>query len=114
MPIWRAFWPALVRRASSVPVALGAPVGFSVTAVPSPTQGAVAPTLLGSCAGLVEAGPELGSLCLPLSPAEAGALGSLCAVPARGPAMGLSLAGSSGFRLGVRALRWFGVCGPGH
>ena len=31
-----------------------------------------------------------------------------------GPAMGLSLAGPSGFGLGLRALRWFGVCGPGH
>ena len=35
-------------------------------------------------------------------------------VPVRGPAMGLSLAGPSGFVVGLRALRWFGVCGPGH
>ena len=35
--------PALVRRSSSRPVALGAPVGFPVAVVPSPTPGAVAP-----------------------------------------------------------------------
>ena len=61
--------------------------------------------LLGGCAGHLAAGPELGSLCLPLAPAEAGALGSLCVVPVRGPAMGLTLAGPSGVGLGLRALR---------
>ena len=35
--------PAWVRRSSSGPVALSAPVGFPVTVVPSPTPGAVAP-----------------------------------------------------------------------
>ena len=62
----------------------------------------------------MEAGREPGSLCLPLAPAEAGALGSLRVVPVRGPAMGLFLAGPSGFGLGLRALWWFGVFGPGH
>ena len=69
---------------------------------------------MGGCAGHVEAGREPGSLCLPLAPAVARALGSLRVVPVRGPAMGLSLAGPSRFGLGLRALRWFGVCGPGH
>ena len=59
------------------------------------------------------AGRERGSLCLPLAPAEARALGALRIVPVRGPAMGLSLAGPPGFGLGLRALRWFGVCEPG-
>ena len=72
------------------------------------------PALLGGCAGHVEAGREPGSLCLPLAPAEARALGLLRVVPVRGPAMGLSMAGPFGFGLGLRALRWFGVCGPGH
>ena len=98
--------PGLVRRASSVPVALRAVVGFPVAVVP--------PALLAGCAGHVEAGREPGSLCLPLAPAEARALGALRVIPVRGPAMGLSLAGFSGFGLGLRALRWFGVCGPGH
>ena len=80
----------------------------------SPPRGLSPPDLLGGCAGQVEAGREPGSFCLPLASAEAGAHGSLRAVPFQGPAMGLSLAGPSGFSLGLRALRWFRVCGPGH
>ena len=79
-----------------------------------PPRGLSPPALLGGCAGHVEAGREPGSLCLPLAPAEARALGALRVIPVRGPAMGLSLAGPSGFGLGLHALRWFGVCGPGH
>ena len=79
-----------------------------------PPRGLSPPALLGGCAGHVEAGREPGSLCLLLAPAEARALGALRVVLVRGPAMGLSLAGPSGFGLGLRALRWFGVCGPGH
>ena len=44
---------------------------------------------------------------------EAKALRALGVVPDRGPAMGLSLAGLSGFCLSLRALWWFGVCGSG-
>ena len=101
--------PALVRRASSSPVALGAPVCFPDAVVPFPIPGACAPDLLGGCAGHVEAGREPGSLCLPLAPAEAGAFGSLRVVPVRGTVMGLSLPGPSGVSLGLRALRWL-VC----
>ena len=79
-----------------------------------PSWGLPPPDLLGGCAGEVEAGQELDSRCLPMAPAEAGALGWLRVVPVRGPAMGLSLAGPSGVGLGLLALRWFGVCGPGH
>ena len=53
-------------------------------------------------------------MCLSLAPAEARELSALRVVPVRGPAMGLSLAGPSGFGLGLLALWWFGVCGPGH
>ena len=62
----------------------------------------------------MEAGRDPGSLCLPLAAPEAAALGSLRVVPVRGPAMGLSLVGPSGVGLGLRALRWIAVCGPGH
>ena len=62
----------------------------------------------------MEAGREAGSLSLPLAAAEAAALGSLRVVPVRGPAMGLSVAGPSRVGVGLRALRWFDVCGPGH
>ena len=72
------------------------------------------PDLLGGCVGHVEAGREPGSWCLALAPAEGGALGSLRVLPVRGSAMGLSLAGPSGFRPRLRALQWFVVCGPGH
>ena len=78
------------------------------------TRGLSAPALLGGCAGGVEAGREPGSLCLPLAPAEARALGALRVLPVRGPAMGFSLPGPSGFGLGLRALQWFGVGGPGQ
>ena len=72
------------------------------------------PDLLGGCAGLVEAGREAGSWCLPLAPAEAGALSLLRVIPVRGLTIGLSLAGPSSFGLGLRALRWFGVYGRSH
>ena len=78
----------------------------------SPPRELAPPALLGGCTGHAEAGREPGSLCLPLAPAEAGALGSLRVVPIRGPAMGLSLAGPSGVGLGLRALRWLACVDP--
>ena len=75
-------------------------------------QGLAPRALLGGCTEHAEAGQEPGSLCLPLAPAEAGALGSLCVLPVRGPAMGLSLAGPSGVGLGLRALRWLACVDP--
>ena len=78
----------------------------------SPPRELAPPALLGGCAGHAEPGREPGSLCLPLAPAEAGALGSLRVVPVRGPAMGLSLAGPSGVGLGLRALRWLACVDP--
>ena len=110
--LWRASWSRPLHRASSGPVALGAPVGFRDAMVPFPNPGAVAPALLGGCAGHAEAGREPRSLCLPLAPAEAGAPGSLHVVPVRGPALGLSLAGPSGVGLGLRALRWLACVDP--
>ena len=106
-PRWCAA-PRLVRSLSVLRSALPSPWCLP------PPRGLSPPALLGGCAGHVEAGREPGSLCLPLAPAEARALGALRVVPVQGPPMGLSLAGPSGFGLGLRALRWFGVCGPGH
>ena len=57
----------------------------------------------------MEADREPGSLCLAVAAAEAAAVGSLCVVPVRGPAIGLSLAVPSGVGLGLRALQWY-VC----
>ena len=52
--------PALVRRASSGPVALGAPVGFLVAVVPSPTPGAVAPGFTGWLRAALGSRPRTG------------------------------------------------------
>ena len=98
IPLWRASWPRVVCRASSGLVALGAPVGCPDAVVPLPLTGRLRWARRGR--------PRTGfSSWLPLAPAEAGALGSLCFVPVRGPAMALSLAGSSGVGFGLRALR---------
>ena len=107
VPRWRAA-PRPVRSLSVLRSAFPSPWCLP------PRRRLSAPALLGGFTGHVEAGREPGSLCLPLAPAEARPLGALRVVPVRGPAMGLSLAGSSGFGLGLRALPWFGVCGPGH
>ena len=68
--------------------------------------------LLGGCAGHVEAGREPASFRLPVSAAEAAAVGSLRVIPVRGPAVELSLAGPSGVGLGLRALMWFACVDP--
>ena len=106
-PRWSAA-PRLVRLLSVLRSAFPSPWCLP------PTRGLSPPALLGGCAGHAQAGRQAGALCLPLAPAEAGTLGLLGVIAIRGPAMGLSLAGPSGFGPGLRALRWFGVCGPGH
>ena len=103
---------ALVRCASSGPVALGASVDLPDAWFVYPFRGLAPLALLGGCAGHAEASREPGSLCLPLAPAEAGALGSLRVLPVRSPAMGLSLAGPSGVGFGLRALRCFACVDP--
>ena len=115
VPLWRASWPSVgaprlcpVRSLTVLWSAFPSPCRLP------PSRGLSPPALLGGCAGHVQVGREPGSLCLPLAPAEARALGALRVVPVRGPAMGLSLAGPSCYGLRLRALRWCGVCGPGH
>ena len=78
----------------------------------SPPRGLSPPASLGSCAGHAAAGREPGSSCLPLAPAEAGALSALRVVPVRGPIMGLSLAGPPSVGLALRALRWLACADP--
>ena len=51
VPLWRASWPRVVRRASSGPVAVGAPVGFPDAVVPFRTPGAWAPGFTGRLRG---------------------------------------------------------------
>ena len=45
VPLWRASWPRVVRRASSRLVALSAPVGFPVAVEPFPSPGGLRPRL---------------------------------------------------------------------
>ena len=102
-------WCAAPRLVRSLPVPRSA---FPTPWCLSPPRGLAPPALLGGCAGHAEAGREPGSLCLPLALAEEGALGLLRVVPVRGPVKGLSLAGPSGARLGLRALRWLACVDP--
>ena len=74
--------PALVRRASSGPVALGAPVGFCVAAVPAHTRGIFPPSFTGRLRGARGGGPRTGLF-----------------VPAAGPCQG------RGARLALRRTR---------
>ena len=79
----------------------------------SPPRELAPPALLGGCAGHAEAGREPGSLCMPLAPAEAGALGS----PRRtrsGPRDGVVPGGSLRRRSWAACAAVVGVCGPGH
>ena len=115
-PLWLGTCPCAVVVAGGMPLAPRLVRSLSVlrSAFRSlwclpPPRGLSPPALLGGCAGHVEAGRESGSLCLPLAPAEARAMGSLRFVPVWGPAMGLSLLGLSGSGPGLRALRLF-VC----
>ena len=104
-PMWCAA-PRPVRSLSVLRSAILTPLCLS------PSRGPLPPDLLGRCAGHAEAGRELGSLCRPLAPAEAGALGLLRVVPVRGPAMGLSLAGPYGVGLRLLALRCLACVDP--
>ena len=60
VPLWRASWPRVVRRASSGPVALGAPVPFPDAVLPFPTPGACAPGFTGWLRGARRGRPRTG------------------------------------------------------
>ena len=87
VPLWRASWPRVVRRASSGPVALGAPVGFPDAVVPFPTPGACAPGFTGRLRGARGGRPRTGLI-----------------VPAAGPRRGRGAGLSASYPFG--APRW--------
>ena len=103
-------WCAAPRPVRSLSVLRSA---FPTPRCLSPPRELAPPALLGGCAGHAEAGREPGSLCLPLAPAEAGALGS----PRRtrsGPRDGVVPGGSLRRRSWAACAAVVGVCGPGH
>ena len=117
--LWLAACPSGVPRGPAWCAAPPPVRSLSVLRSAFPTQWCLSPPwsispldLLGGCAGHAEAAREPGSLCLPLAPAEVGALGSLRVVPVRGPAMGLSLAGPASVGLWLRALPCFACVDP--
>ena len=87
VPLWRASWPRVVRRASSGPVALGAPVGFPDAVVPFPGPGACAPGFTGRLRGARGGRPRTGLI-----------------VPAAGPRRGRGAGLSASYPFG--APRW--------
>ena len=104
--------PALVCRASSGPVALGAPVGFPDAVVPFPIPEACAPGFTRRLRGARGGRPRTGLFVSAAGPCRGRGLASVRVVPVRGPAMGLSLAGPSGVGLGLRVLRWLACVDP--
>ena len=85
VPLWRSSWPRVVRRASSGPVALGAPVGFPDAVVPFPTPGACAPGFTGRLRGARGGRPRTGLI-----------------VPAAGPRRGRGAGLSASYPFGAR------------
>ena len=104
VPLWRAWWPRVVRRASSGPVALGALVSFRDAVVPFPTLGACAPGFTGWLRGARGDWPGTGLIVAAAGPRRGRGAGLAPRRTRSGPAMGLSLAGPSSVGLGLRVL----------
>ena len=114
VPLWRASWPRVVRRASSGPVALGAPVGFPDAVVPFPTPGACAPGFTGRLRGARGGRPRTG-LILPAAGPRRGRGAGLAPRRTRsGPRDGVVPGGSLRRRSWAACAAVVGVCGPGH
>ena len=106
--------PALVRRASSGPVALGAPVGLPVAVVPSPTPGAVALGFTGWLRG-ARGGPPRTGLFVPASgPCRGKEAGLAPRCTLSGPRDGVVPGGSLRLRSWAACAAVVFVRGPGH
>ena len=93
-------YPALVRHSSSGPVALGAPVGFPVAVVPSPTPGAVAPGFTGWPRGARGGRPRTGLIVPAAGPCRGKGAGRAPRRTRSGPRDGVVPGGS------LRLLSW--------
>ena len=114
VPLWRASWPRVVRRASSGPVALGAPVGFPDAVVPFPTPGACAPGFTGRLRGARGGRPRTGLIVPAAGPRRGRGAGLVPRRTRSGPRDGVVPGGSLRRRSWAACAAVVGVCGPGH
>ena len=114
VPLWRASWPRKVRRASSGPVALGAPVGFPDAVVPFPTPGACAPGFTGRLRGARGGRPRTGLIVPAAGPRRGRGAGLAPRRTRSGPRDGVVPGGSLRRRSWAACAAVVGVCGPGH
>ena len=82
--------------------------------VSSPSRGTVAPGFTGQLRRARGGRPRTGLIVPAAGLCGGRGAGLAPLLPVRGPLMGPSLAGPSGFGLGLHALRPFAVCEPGH
>ena len=114
VPLWRASWPRVVRRASSGPVALGAPVGFPDAVVPFPTPGACAPGFTERLRGARGGRPRTGLIVPAAGPRRGRDAGLAPRRTRSGPRDGVVPGGSLRRRSWAACAAVVGVCGPGH
>ena len=114
VPLWRASWPRVVRRASSGPVALGALVGFPDAVVPFPTPGACAPGFTGWLGGARGGRPRTGLIVPAAGPRRGRGAGLAPRRTLSGPRDGVVPGGSLWRRSWAACAAVVGVCGPGH
>ena len=114
VPLWRASWPRVVRRASFGPVALGAPVGFPDAVVPFPTPGACTPGFTGRLRGARGGRPRTGLIVPAAGPRRGRGAGLAPRRTRSGPRDGVVPGGSLRRRSWAACAAVVGVCGPGH
>ena len=106
--------PALVRRASSGPVALGAPVGFPDAVVPFPIPLACAPGFTGRLRGARGGRPRTGLFVPAAGPRRSRGAGLAPRRTRSGPRDGVVPGGSLRRRSWAACAAVVCVCGPGH
>ena len=104
--------PCLVRRASSGPVALSAPVGSPDAVVPFFTPGACTPGFTGYLHGARGGRPRTGLIVPAAGPCRGRGAGLAPRRTHSGPRDGVVPGGFSGVGLGLHALRWLACVDP--
>ena len=94
VPLWRASWPRVVRRALSGQGALPAPVGFPDAVVPFPTPLACAPAFTGWRRGARGGRPRTGLIVLAAGPWRGGGAWLARCPTCSGPVNGVDPGGS--------------------